>query len=174
MKTFKRYTALAGMMCVALLGLFLYLRVHYGRPATLPAPSVAVLPKEDKEQLIIDPSHHSLIIVRSTGNETLTLPDRQSVIDIRKDGTVSITSPQYGWEHRLFLGVHVSNTFRVCAGMDAFYFKKLDIGLGVAEQLGPHAPVVFAQVGYNVYGNCRIGVVYGSDRLIGGTLTVRL
>ncbi len=174
---FKRYTVVIGIVALVLFGLVLYFRVRYGRPAGFlggSAPTVAVLPKEDKEQFIIDPVKHSLIIVKPTGNQTLSLPDRRSVIDLRKDGTVQVTSPQWGWEHRFFLGGHVSDTFRIAAGMDGFYFKKLDIGAGVASRMGAYTPIVFAQVSYNVWSNCRIGIAYGSDRLIGGTLTVRL
>ena len=139
----------------------------------VPVPA-NVLPKEDKEQIIVDPAHHNLIIVRATGNETLSLPDRRSTIDIRKDGTTKITVDQFGWEHRPFVGVQASEKFRVAAGMDAFYFKKLDTGFGLASEIGPHLPIVFGQVSYNVWSNCRIGLAYGSNRFIGGTLTVRL
>lgn len=174
---FKRYTVITGMFALVLLGLVLYLRVRYGRPASgleIAHPSVAVLPKDDKEQIIVDPSRHSLIIVRPTGNQTLSLPDRQSVIDIRKDGTVQVISPQWGWEHRVFFGIHGSEVLRLGAGMDAFYFKKLDLGAGVACQIGAHTPIVFAQISYNAWSNCRVGIAYGTNRFVGGTLTVRL
>lgn len=173
----RRYAALIGIVCAALLALFLYIRVRYGAyneaKASVPG-TVAVLPQNDKEQILIDPVKHSLIIVKPTGNETLTLPDHQSTIDIHKDGTVSVTSPQYGLEHRLFLGVQGSDKFRLAAGMDAYYFKKLDLGLGIGAQIGPHDPIAFVKVSYSFYDNCQVGITYGTDRLIGGILTLRV
>ncbi len=140
-----------------------------------PKPTVpTVLPADDKEQIIVDPVHHALIIVKPTGNTTLTLPDHQSTIDIRKDGTVQVTSPQWGWEHRLFFGVQGSNAFRLAAGMDAGYFKKLDLGLGVADAIGAKTPIAFAKLSYCFYDNMQIGITYGTDRIIGGAVTVRL
>ncbi len=138
----------------------------------LSAPTV--LPSNDKEQIIVNPVKHQLILVRPAGNEVLTLPDRVSTIDIHKDGTVSVTSPQFGVEHRLFGGAHVSNTFRIAVGMDLLYYKRLDLGLGAASRIGISTPILFTQVSYNVWSNCRVGVAYGTDRFIGGTLTVRL
>lgn len=173
----KRYTLLAGVALAVLLALILFIRVHLGGNTGVkpPVPTAgAVLPSNDKEQILVDPVKHTLIIVKPTGNQTLSLPDRPSIIDIRKDGTVQVTSPQYGWEHMAFMGIQASRYVRIAAGMDAFYFKKLDVGLGVATQVGEHPPIAFVQLAYNVWSNCRVGIEYGTDRLIGGTISVRL
>lgn len=165
-----RYKLIA--IAVFLAGIFMWGR-HSKHVATAPLPA-AVLPKDDNEQIIVDPHHHSLIIVKPTGNRTINLPDHPTVIDFKKDGSVKVTSPQWGWERRFFFGVQGSDKFRVAAGMDAFYFKKLDIGVGVAGQIGHHIPIAFAQMSYNVWSNCRVGLEYGTDRYVGGTFTVRL
>lgn len=174
-----RYTALAGLAALFLLGLYLLLRVRSGGArGTLsrPASPGAVLPKDDNEQIIVDPHLHTLIITRPTGTTVTHLPDHATVIDVRKDGTVGVTSPQWGLERRLFAGAYMSDKFRLALGMDGLYFKRLDFGIGVAGQLGisGHPPIGFAQVSYNVWSNCRIGIVYGTNRYVGGTLTVRL
>lgn len=160
------------IIAVFLVGIFMWGR-HSKKVPTAPNPA-AVLPKEDKEQILVDPVNHTLIIVKPTGNDILTLPDHPSTIDIRKDGTVKVTSPQFGWEHRFFFGIQGSRDARLAVGMDAYYFKRLDIGIGVADQLGQHTPILFPHISYNFWSNCRIGVEYGTDRYIGGTLTVRL
>lgn len=170
----KRYTALAGALILVLLGLYLYLRVRYGKPANAHPAPVTILPSNDKEQILVDPVRHTLIVVKPTGNTTLTLPDHLSTVDIRKDGTVQITSPQWGFEHRPFIGVHVSDHFRVAAGLDGYYFKKLDIGGGAACRIGNYTPILFGQLSYNFYSNCRAAVSYGTNKYIGGTLTVRI
>lgn len=156
-----------------LAGVFLWGRCSRPNSHTAPNPTT-VLPKDDKEQIIIDPIHKSLIVVNSGSTRTMTLPDRRSVIDIRKDGTINVTSPQFGLERRLFGGIYASNKFRIAAGVDLWYFKKLDLGVGLAGEIGPHLPIVFGQVSYNVWSNCRVGLAYGSDRFIGATLTVRI
>lgn len=170
---FKRYALLAGLLGLVLLALYLFMRIRYGKPSVATAP-VTVLPKEDKEQILIDPVKHTLIIVKPTGNETLTLPDHPSTVDIRKDGTVKITSPQWGLERRFFFGAQGSSAFRLAAGLDGAYFKKLDVGIGVANAIGAKTPIVFGKLSYNFYDNMQIGITYGTDRLIGGAITVRL
>jgi len=166
----KRFLKLVAAIAVLLIGVFLWGRFGHRAAPTTPG----VLPPNDSEQIIVDPSRHSLVIVRPTGTQTLTLPDRQSVIDIRKSGKVDITSRQFGFEHRFFLGAYGSEFFRIAAGMDGFYWKRLDIGVGVAGRLGNYSPIVFAHVSYNIWSNCRMGLAYGTDRYIGGLVTVRL
>lgn len=163
-----RYKILAVMS--VLIGVFLYGRCN-GLRSVVPH---TVLPVNDREQIIVNPGSHQLIIVKPTGNETLTLPDHPSVIDVHKDGTVSVMSPQYGWEHKAFFGLHASDKLRLAIGMDGYYFKKLDFGIGLATQLGPYTPIAFGQVSYTFYDNCRVGAAYGTNRYIGGTLTVRI
>ena len=167
-----RYKLLA--VLIILVSVFLYGRCSRPNAPQGKPNSPAVLPPNDLEEIIVDPVKHTLIVVKPTGNQTMTLPDHQSVIDFHKDGSVKITSPQSGLEHRFFFGIQGSNMFLVAAGMDGAYFKKLDVGLGVADGFGEHTPIVFAQVSYNFYSNCRIGLTYGMDRLIGGSITVRL
>ena len=135
---------------------------------------VTTLPIGDSEQITVDPSTHQLIILRPGKKIVETLPDRPSTIDILKNGTVNVTSKQFGFEHRLFVGVQGSDHLRLAAGMDGWYFKKLDLGLGIADQVGPYLPIVFGQVSYNIWSNCRVGLAYGTDRYIGATLTVRI
>jgi len=156
-----------------LLGVFLYGRCS--RPITSSAqkPS-AVLPLADKEQIIIDPVKHQLIsLTQGSKPVTLTLPDRRSTIDILKDGTVKINSPQFGYEHSPFVGVFYSNALRYGAGVDGLYFKKLDLGIGGAGGAGCTS-VAIAQVSYTVYDNVRLGITYDTSRHLGVGLTVRI
>lgn len=161
------------LVVTVLAGVFLWGRRSKTSSHTVPKPAT-VLPKNDTEQIIVDPVHHSLVIVKPSGKRVLTLPDRQSTIDIRTDGTVNVTSLQWGLEHGFFFGVQGSDAFRIAAGMDGFYYKKLDLGIGLADQIGGHAPIIFAKLSYNFYDNMQVGVTYGNDRLIGGSITVRL
>ncbi len=161
------------MVVAVLAGVFLWGRCSKTTPTHGPNPA-AVLPQEDRERIVIDGLHHTISIVTSEGVQKLSLPDRISTIDVRKDGTVNVTSPQLGWELRPFVGAHISDKTRVALGTDLWCFKKLDVGLGMSNEIGRIAPVVFGQVSYNVWSNCRVGLAYGSNKYIGATLTVRI
>src|ERR1700690_986871 len=118
------------ILSVLLLSVFLYGRCNKAKPVVKP------LPLEDKEQIVIDPVKHKLIVITPSGPKVSTLPDRESTIDIKKDGTIKVTSSQLGIEARPFAGIFYSNGLRYGAGVDGFYFKKLDIGIGLAGGSG--------------------------------------
>jgi hypothetical protein len=134
----------------------------------------AVLPSNDNEQITVDPSTHQLVILRPGQRIVETLPDRASTIDIRKDGQVIVTSKQFGFEHHLFVGLLGSDHLRVGTGLDGFYWKRLDIGVGIADQVGAYTPIGFAKVTYNIKGNMQLGLVYQTNKYIGGVLAVRV
>ena len=135
----------------------------------------AVLPANDKEQILVDPKHNSLIIVTAKGSQTLSLPNRRSVIDIHTNGSVSVTAPQSGFEALPFMGVNVSDKLRVAIGADMFYLKRLDLGVGLMDQLSTaSAPKVFVMVSYTVWSNTRVGLSFDSSSHVGLGVTVRL
>lgn len=149
----------------------------WGRRSVTPQRSPnapAVLPSNDIEQIHVDPSTHKLIVTTPRGTQTLTLPDRQSTIDVRKDGSVSVSASQFGLEHHVFVGATMADAGRLAAGIDGVYYKRLDLGVGAADQIAARMPVVFGKLTYNFYGAMQVGVVYQSNRYIGGILSVRL
>jgi hypothetical protein len=146
-----------------------------GRSCAKPKPkSPAVLPANDTEQITVDPSRHIISILTPAGRRTETLPDRPSTIDVRKDGTVKVTSSQMGLERHWFVGVVGADHARVGVGVDGLYFKRLDLGVGIAGQLGSYDPVGFAKLTYSVKGNLQLGLVYQNNQYIGGILAVRI
>ena len=139
-----------------------------------PKNAPSVLPSNDTEQIRVDPGTHKLVIVTKRGTQTLTLPDRQSTIDVLKSGQVKITAPQTGFEHHLFVAGVIADYARIGGGMDLWYFKRLDVGIGMADRLGPYLPALFAKATYNVKGNLQLGLVYQSNKYIGGVIAVRI
>lgn len=133
-----------------------------------------VLPTNDVEQIRVNPETHQLIITTSKGMQTVTLPDRASTIDIRKNGIVNVTSPQFGLDKHLFAGYTLSDARRFVIGGDFVYYKKLDIGIGIADQFGSHTPIGVAKLTYNIYGAMQVGIVYGTNKYFGGIVSVRL
>jgi hypothetical protein len=162
-----------GLVGIILGGAFLWGRCSRQSPQqTLTPPSV--LPPNDVEQIHVNPATRQLIIMTGTGTRTVTLPDTTSTIDVLKSGQIKVTAPQFGLEHHLFVGYAVSDAGRFVGGVDGFYWKRLDLGLGLADQFGNHTPIVLAKVTYSVKGSLQLGLVYGSNQYIGGILAVRL
>jgi hypothetical protein len=162
-----------GLIVLVLGSAFLLGRCGRKQPGNNTSPTV--LPANDAEQITVDPSTHQLTILRPGGQRIVeTLPDRPSTIDILKNGTVNVTSKQFGLEHHMFIGIVGSDHARIGVGLDAFYYKKLDIGVGVADQAGMYTPIIFAKATYNIKGNMQVGIVYQSNQYIGGIVSVRI
>jgi hypothetical protein len=132
-----------------------------------------VLPSNDIEQIRVNPETHQLIITTAKGTQTVTLPDKTSTIDVLKNGTVKVTSPQFGFQVRPFAGVYYSDALRFGAGADLGYWKKLDIGVGIAGGASAHT-VAFAQLSYNIWDNVGVGLTYDHLGHIGGGITLRI
>lgn len=132
-----------------------------GRRTTVPKTMLpTVLPVKDKEQIIVDPFHHVIQIVTATGVKHTTLPDRPSTIDILKDGSVKVTSPQFGTELRPFVGVGFNlRSGVILGGVDLLYWKKLDLGIGLSMNPS-HIQDTAALIGvsYNLYSNTSISL----------------
>jgi hypothetical protein len=157
-----------GGVVAVLLGVFLYGR--YGRPKPV-VPNI--LPPGDTEQIIVDPVHHNLIITTPQGTQTISLPDHPSVIDVHHDGTVKVTSPQYGFQIRPFAGVYYSDALRFGGGVDLGYWKRLDLGIGLAGGASAHT-AAFTQLTYNVWDNVGVSLTYDHMGHIGGGITLRI
>lgn len=126
-------------------------------------------------RITVDPEHHHLRIQSRVGKPIDTfLPDHSSTFEVSDTGAVKITSAQWGFEHHFFFGVTMSDFFRPAAGVDLFYFKKLDLGIGVADRIGNYTPVIFAKGSYLIYDNLQLGLTYDNMRHIGAALTVRI
>ena len=155
---------------------------HGKTPATTDGPNpAAVLPKNDKEQLIINPKTHQLIILQSgQKNKIETLPDRVSKVDILKDGSVKVTAQQFGFESHPFIGVGLDQGFRGFVGDDLLYLKKVDIGLGVVtpKLFGQSIDVTDIRAGlfvsYNFWSNTRVSLGIDSNKTPALFLSVRL
>lgn len=139
-----------------------------------PTKTSGLLPKEDLEQIHFNPVSHTITVTTLTGTKVLTLPDRDSIIDLNKDGSLRLTSPQFGIECHPFMSGLISNKFILGAGVDLVYYKKLDLGLGFGTTLRGTSPLLFAKLTYTLYGNLQAGAVYGTNNYIGGVLSVRL
>jgi hypothetical protein len=159
------------------LGLFVTICIYVfflGRGCAKPKPPIRALPSGETERIIVDPGSHTITIQTPSGLKTETLPDRPSIFDVQSNGTVKLTVKQFGLEHHVFAGAVLSDSARLGVGIDGIYYKKLDLGVGVADQIGAYTPIVFAKLTYNVKGNIQTGIVYQNNQYIGGIVSVRL
>lgn len=155
---------------VTLLSVFLYGRCSRPKPIV-----TSPLPKDVLVRITVDPDKHHVRIEQPTKKTIDTfLPDRQSTFEVKTDGTVKVSSSQWGLEHHFFFGVFMSDEFRLGAGIDGFYWKKLDLGVGVACQVGNHTPVIYGKVSYLVYNSVQLGITYDNMQHVGGSLTIRI
>jgi hypothetical protein len=162
-----RYKLLAGAIALAVA--FGFGRCGHKSP-TVPS----ALPPSDKEQIVVDPRNHTLVIKRLTGTTVTHLPDRQSVIDIRKDGTTTVTASQFGLECVPFVGLGYSDNVRISLGLDGLYWKALDLGAGIGITPSGTNPRVFISLGYNVKDNLRVAFTVDHTKQPGIMLSLRI
>jgi hypothetical protein len=146
---------------------------RHSKSAVQSPKAPVVLPKNDVEQIVVNPANHTLTVINTSGHKTVTLPDRASTIDVLKNGQIKVTSKQFGFEHHPFVYTGYSDALRFGIGLDGVYWKRLDLGLGVAGA-SRYNTVVFAQLSYNFWSNVRIGLTYDHTQHIGASISVRL
>ncbi len=168
----RKYLAIG--LGLILFALFFYVKGCVRANPGLPSP--AILKPGDKEEILVDPTRHTITIVTPHGVTQTTLPDKPSTITLRDNGDVKVSAPQIGFQHRPFIGLGFANKWRFIGGCDLFYFKKLDFGPGLSFE--PNQPFdtmrLNALLSYNVWSNTRVGV--GIDHLgqFSGFVSVRL
>ena len=165
-----------GFGLIALSGLLLFVYIRGCQSGYTPPVSPGVLKPDEKEQILIDPTHHTITVVTPNGVTRKTLPDNPSTVIIKKGGDVVVKSPQFGYQQKPFIGVGFSNKWRFIAGCDLFYFKHLDLGPGLSFE--PNQPFdtmrVNAVLSYNIWSNTRVGVAIDHLGKFAGFVTVRL
>ena len=145
----------------------------YGRCGK-PKPVVPnVLPPNTVEQILVNPTNHTITVVTPTGSQVVTLPDHVSTIDLGTNGKITVKAPQFGLEVKPFVGAFYSDALRFGGGVDGLYFKKLDLGLGVAGGSSCHT-VAFVQLGYTLWDNLKVGVTYDHLGHFGAGISVRI
>jgi len=142
------------------------------------AVSTILKPNEERK-VIIDPIKHKITTVTrnpdgSTKTRETYLPDRPTQIIENKDGTIKIIVRKFGTEVRPYIGVGFGDVTRIQIGTDVFYYKKLDLGLGLGfnpTKLKDIRPNL--NLSYNVYSNTSLFIGVDSHRDILGGLKVR-
>src|ERR1019366_8483351 len=129
----------------------------WGKCSKIKPPS-PILPPNTMEEVLVNPTNHTLTIVTHTGSQVVTLPDHVSTIDVGANGGVTVKSPQYGLEVKPFLGWGYEQGGAVILGIDFAYFKKLDLGVAAYGWTGRVKPAV--SLSYTVWSNTRLTATY--------------
>lgn len=117
-----------------------------------------ILPSSDNEKIVVDPSTHKITIINASGSHTNFLPDRPSSIEVRKTGEVVVTARQAGVEHALYFGGGFqSDNVRVCSGVDLLYYKRVDGGLFISDEIKDlRTPRIGVSLSYTVWHDTRL------------------
>lgn len=168
----KRYAIMLGslVLIVALAIVWLQHRGESGPSGVIPPH---VLPQNDRQQIIVDPRRHVLTIVTEKGTQNTYLPDRPTVIDLRKNGDVVVKSPQYGLQVRPYVGLSFSDDARGALGLDLFYWKRLNVGAGMALRFDGRDGRLYLAVSYNVASNLFACVTFDHKQTPGAMLALR-
>jgi len=122
------------------------------------------LPKNDIERIIVSPNRHEIETVvdgphgRPQIKKTF-VPSSGASVDIRRDGSVQVTSRTWGTSLNPYVGVALGSDIvgRAAVGLDVFYWQRWELGGGLLVDSNIRDTRVFAAVNYNVYGNILIG-----------------
>ncbi len=172
----KKDIVLWGLALGAIIGLIL---AFFHQKHTDKVINSKILLPDVEEKLIIDPTHHSLIIINASGTKAVTLPARPSSVEVLKNGKLRLNVPQYGFEHLPFVGIGYSTQLNDYIGMDFWYWKKLDIGtaFGFDRDFKIKTldfPII---ISYTVYHNMRLSIGYdfiGAEKNVHGLVSVRI
>lgn len=124
------------------------------------ANSDTVLAPEESAAVVVDPSQHRITLITKDYTKAFTLPARPSRVSLLTGDGIKITSPQYGTEFNPSLGVaYTLQGGVILAGLDLFYWKRLDIGMGLAvNPVKVQDTGVYVGFSYLAYSNTSVGL----------------
>lgn len=141
-----------GLIVIVLGGFFLW-----GKCSKINPPAI-VLPPNTLEQVLVNPTNHTITVVTPTGSQTVTLPEQPSTISLGTNGKLTVKAPQFGLEVKPYLGWGYEGAGAVVLGVDFAYFKKLDLGVAAYGWTDRVKPAV--SVSYTVWSNTRLTATY--------------
>jgi hypothetical protein len=168
---FKHSLKLLTVLVALLLGGYFWLKHHILAAVT---PAHVTLPAKDKELIHYNSNTH--IITVTTAKGTTSTYSRNPTVEIGKNGSVKVDAHTWGFEASPFMGLaYALHGGVILGGVDVFYFKRLDLGLGLA--INPtllQGSGLFIGVGYQVYDNMSMGVGLDNHQIPMLLLEVRL
>lgn len=185
MSNLKFYAVLATLI---LLGVFGFKACTKLQKKQDKQASSNTLAPDQKEKVVVNPENHTIEVVTknpdgTTTTQTTFLPDRPTQIIEDNNGKLKIVDHKFGVEKRPYIGVGgaLDGTPRVHAGMDFWYYKKLDLGAGLDFNAGVLSQVskfddtrLSVNASYNVWSNTSLALSVDNHKTVGVFLKVRL
>lgn len=138
----------------------------YGIVPAIPLPTTV------KERVVVDTKKKLIYRTLPDGTtKKISLPSL-TIIDLNKDGSVTVVAPQHGFNFQPFLGLSLARTSGMFVGTEIYYWKKLSLGAG--GQWDGHSFSGLCTASYNVWSNLFVGVGYSTKNDISGLLYVRI
>jgi hypothetical protein len=130
--------------------------------------SHVLLPKNDKEQIHINSSRHTITIV--TPGKSTTEFAKNPTIEVRNNGQIVVARHITGFEVSPTLGASYGDKLRVALGSDLFYLYRFDVGVsGLIANGGTNVFRLGVTCSYNLYDSTSIFVGLDSAKSpIGG------
>lgn len=141
--------------------------------AELKNPLPVGLGPDDAGIALINPLRHEITFVTPKGVTKRFLPDTPSKLTLKKDGTVTITISEYGFQMRPFVGGAILEKPLITAGLDLFYYKRINLGVGAATDGVAKNTVAIMHVNYNIWRSISPGIVIDSRKNIGLDLSIK-
>ncbi len=138
-----------------------YIHLSHKQTRTDRAVVAAPLAATDKEEIVVDPRSHQIEIKTATGIKKEFLPGmRPSTVEVKKDGSVVVKSPQMGVEHGLYVGSgYGSSSLRFYIGVDLVYVRRFDGGLFVSDETKDlKQPRIGLGLSYNFWHDTRLTI----------------
>lgn len=185
MSNLKYYAILAALILIGVFGFKACTKVQKKQDKQA---SSTVLTPDQKEKVVVNPEKHTIeIVTKNPDGTTKTtdtfLPDRPTQIIEDNNGKITVIDHKFGVEKRPYIGVggSLDGTPRVHAGMDFWYYKKLDLGAGLDFNAGVLSEVskfndtrASVNVSYNVWSNTSLALSVDNRKFVGLFVKVRL
>jgi hypothetical protein len=172
----KHIASITGIIILSLVGYRIW--QHYAKKTDKNITSTVLQPNQKRKE-IIDPIKHQITDVTrdSTGKEvthSTYLPDRPISIIETNDNKIQIEERKMGPETRPYLGGSFGDVGRFQLGLDVFYFRQFDLGLGLGfnpEILKDIKPNL--NISYNFYSHTSVFIGIDNNHNALGGIKVR-
>src|SRR5260221_3578106 len=124
---------------------------------------VSILPANVSKRIQYDNRRHELITIDSSGNARKQFA-KSPIIDINKDGSVSISRHLWGIEHEPYIGLGYGSDIRICLGVDVVYVNRLNLGFGLTSNSKNLR--LYTALNYNIWSNTGLMIGIQHDQTI--------
>lgn len=130
----------------------------------------------EKQKIIVQQTKRDLTIVTDKGIEHIDLPNHPYSITLTDDNKLVVQTRKKGLGLSPFVGLNYEKNLRGYVGSDIFFFRRLDVGIGVSLQfIHPGKDIrLMVSSSYTVWSNTSVYVGIDNQKKINFGIKVRL